>query len=153
MTLSIFVFGSVVLLSATAIAVGVICLVILQQHCRSHRQDMQRLFEQMDFICTDMVMLSERLTSDAGSSATTAETKTVLDLNVTPLTTASAPRAYEMAARLARGGASCEELMRACGLSRHEASLLLRLQSNKDEKAVDKPVIKDQVRPRLSLAV
>jgi len=41
--------------------------------------------------------------------------------------TNAAPRGYEAAARLARSGASAEELMNTCALSRHEAELLVRL--------------------------
>lgn len=41
--------------------------------------------------------------------------------------TNAAPRGYEVAARLARNGASAEELMHTCALSRHEAELLVRL--------------------------
>jgi hypothetical protein len=43
--------------------------------------------------------------------------------------TNAAPRGYEVAARLARNGASSEELMNTCALSRHEAELLVRLNS------------------------
>lgn len=41
--------------------------------------------------------------------------------------TNAAPRGYEVAARLARSGASVESLMNSCALSRHEAELLVRL--------------------------
>ncbi len=54
------------------------------------------------------------------SSADSPKTKTKSMTN-------AAPRGYEVAARLARNGASCEELMNTCALSRHEAELLVRL--------------------------
>ena len=41
--------------------------------------------------------------------------------------TNAAPRGYEVAARLARNGATAEELVHTCALSRHEAELLVRL--------------------------
>ena len=41
--------------------------------------------------------------------------------------TNAAPRGYEVAARLARNGATVDELMTTCALSRHEAELLVRL--------------------------
>jgi hypothetical protein len=46
-----------------------------------------------------------------------------------PLATASAAPApgYQIAIRLAKGGASREELMSGCGLSIHEAELVHRL--------------------------
>jgi len=43
--------------------------------------------------------------------------------------TNAAPRGYEVAARLARNGASAEELTNTCALSRNEAELLVRLHS------------------------
>lgn len=40
---------------------------------------------------------------------------------------AAASPGYQIAIRLAKGGASCEELMSGCGLSIHEAELVHRL--------------------------
>ncbi|HEX2586490.1 MAG TPA: DUF2802 domain-containing protein [Steroidobacteraceae bacterium] len=41
--------------------------------------------------------------------------------------TNAAPRGYEVASRLARNGATVEELVNTCALSRHEAELMVRL--------------------------
>jgi len=41
--------------------------------------------------------------------------------------TNAAPRGYEVASRLARSGATVEELVNTCALSRHEAELMVRL--------------------------
>lgn len=45
----------------------------------------------------------------------------------TPVAASAPPPGYQIAIRLARGGASREELMADCGLSQHEAQLVQRL--------------------------
>lgn len=57
--------------------------------------------------------LQRQLTTDARHAATPAAT--------------SGGSAFELAIRLARGGATTEELMSACMMSRHEAELAIRL--------------------------
>ena len=52
---------------------------------------------------------------------------------------ASAP-GYQIAIRLAKGGASREELMAGCGLSTHEADLVHRLHSPQSKPSVRKPL-------------
>lgn len=155
MSLSILEFGSIIITVLIAIGIGVALMRMHARHWRSQQQDVQRLFEQLDLVRTDLIMLSEQFTSAAPSAgACHVQVATPLsEPGRTPQINASAPRAYEMAARLARGGASCEELMHACGLSRHEATLLLRLNA---QPSAGKPAAKltgrDQSRPRLSVA-
>jgi hypothetical protein len=45
----------------------------------------------------------------------------------------SSQRGYDIAQRLAKNGSDIEELMESCGLTRHEAELLLRLHGNKNK--------------------
>jgi len=59
--------------------------------------------------------------------------------------TNAAPRGYEVAARLARNGASSEELMNTCALSRHEAELLVRL--NSGMKSLQPPALANAKQP------
>ena len=60
-----------------------------------------------------------------------------------PQQIASAPTAaapgYQIAIRLAKGGASREELMSGCGLSTHEAELVHRLHAPQSKSAARKP--------------
>jgi hypothetical protein len=60
-----------------------------------------------------------------------------------PQQLASAPAAaapgYQIAIRLAKGGASREELMSGCGLSIHEAGLVHRLHAPQSRSAARKP--------------
>jgi hypothetical protein len=51
------------------------------------------------------------------------------------LAPASSQRGYDVAARLARNGAGIEELMTSCGITRHEAELLVRLHAVKTREA------------------
>jgi alkylation response protein AidB-like acyl-CoA dehydrogenase len=53
-------------------------------------------------------------------------------------TAASASPGYQIAIRLARGGASLEELMSGCGLSTNEAELVHRLHSPNAKSAARK---------------
>ena len=61
-----------------------------------------------------------------------------------PQQIASAPTAaapgYQIAIRLAKGGASREELISGCGLSAHEAELVQRLHSPQSKPSARKPV-------------
>ena len=72
------------------------------------RRDVQRLFEQMDLTLGEL-----RLRQQQGTRAEPPSP--------------SATRSYDIALRLARNGASREELMSNCGMSRHEAELAVRL--------------------------
>ncbi|MGC3979913.1 MAG: DUF2802 domain-containing protein [Steroidobacteraceae bacterium] len=94
---------------------------------RNAERDAQRLFEQLDLVRAELMMLSERveqlnMTPRTIERPVPQEAPRVMQQN-----NAAPARGYEVAARLARGGATCEELISSCGLSRHEAELLLRL--------------------------
>lgn len=56
--------------------------------------------------------------------------------------TNAAPRGYEVASRLARNGATVEELVNTCALSRHEAELMVRLHAGM--KSTQPPATKQE---------
>jgi Protein of unknown function (DUF2802) len=101
--------------------------------------DAQRVFEQLDLIRAELMLLGDRVHSIEMPAAPMRERPAPVEIIKAPpaMASAQAPRGYEIAARLARGGATCEELVSSCGLSRHEAELLMRL--NKAEAARNKP--------------
>jgi hypothetical protein len=101
--------------------------------------DAQRMFEQLDLIRAELMLLADRVHSIEAPAAPARERPAQVEVRAPALMASaqSAPRGYEIAARLARGGATCEELISSCGLSRHEAELLMRL--NKAETARSKP--------------
>lgn len=53
---------------------------------------------------------------------------------------ASASPGYQIAIRLAKGGASLDELMSGCGLSTHEAELVYRLHAPHSRSSARKPL-------------
>lgn len=59
-----------------------------------------------------------------------------MDARLAPAGTAGAQRGYDVAARLARNGSSIEELVDSCGVTRHEAELLVRLHGAKPRELV-----------------
>lgn len=106
---------------------------------RSAACDAQRMFEQLDLIRAELMFLSERVQGLETMTPQTHARPTAPEVRAPAVTSSAAPRGYEVAARLARGGATCEELISSCGLSRHEAELLIRL--HKAEAARTKPVV------------
>lgn len=52
---------------------------------------------------------------------------------------AGAQRGYDVATRMARNGATVGELIASCGVTRHEAELLVRLHSARDREAAAPP--------------
>lgn len=94
----------------------------------SARRDVQRLFEQMDLTLGELRDVS---TSLAGGLEAIGELRLRQEGGrAAPAPVPAAPvaaRSYDIALRLARSGASREELMSNCGMSRHEAELAVRL--------------------------
>lgn len=125
--------GSLVVMWSMAGAIvvlgtAVIALAIGQRRLGAAlRRDAQRLFEQVDLALGEL----------HGVGASLSGCRQGLDelrARATPAAgpAASAPalapsRSYDIALRLARNGASREELMSSCGMSRHEAGLAVRL--------------------------
>jgi response regulator RpfG family c-di-GMP phosphodiesterase len=92
---------------------------------RAARRDAERLFEQVDIAISRLHVLEESLAEqhaqlEAGLHDVQSQTR---------IAAAAAPaqRQYETAIRLARAGTTRQELMASCGVTRHEADLLLRL--------------------------
>ncbi len=94
---------------------------------RSAERDAQRLFEQLDLVRGELMLLAERMDRIEAAPPRTIERPAAPEVRAPAVVNSPAARGYEVAARLARGGATCEELISSCGLSRHEAELMLRL--------------------------
>ena len=119
---------------------------------RSAELEAQRLFEQLDLIRGELLLLSERLEHREVVTAPVMERAPQPEARPAAVIHSPPPRGYEVAARLARGGATCDELVSGCGLSRHEAELLLRLhgaEAARNKKAPEKAV--EERRKRLSV--
>ncbi len=59
-----------------------------------------------------------------------------MEARLAPAGAAGAQRGYDVAARLARNGASIDELVDSCGVTRHEAELLVRLHGAKPREFI-----------------
>ncbi len=113
---------------AAALVTGFMILsTVLMSWRRAQRRDTQRVFEQLDIALGEIRSLGE---SNATLSARLDEVIRRMESPVRALPAPAATsgvRGYEIAARMARNGASADELMQSCGLTRHEAELLIRL--------------------------
>lgn len=69
-----------------------------------------------------------------------------LDSRIAPVTSGNSQRGYDIATRLARNGADVNEIVANCGITRHEAELLLRLHG-----AQHKPAPQVSARPNSRL--
>jgi len=63
--------------------------------------------------------------------------RTESQARLAPASLTSAQRGYDLAARLARNGATTEELVASCGITRHEAELLARLHAAKTRESFE----------------
>jgi hypothetical protein len=106
---------------------------------RDSARDFARLSAQHDQSLNEIQRLSEKLTELAAvvhdlslpspmvSRPAAAPTPAPAPAAPQPSITPSGARGYEMAIRMARGGASIEEIVASCGTTRAEARLLRRL--------------------------
>ena len=94
------------------------------QHLCSELQrtfaEVRSLHETIAVMNARMESLSERAESDA---------------RIPQAGTVGSPRGYDLAARLAKNGAGVEELVATCGITRHEAELLTRLNVTKSRES------------------
>jgi hypothetical protein len=92
---------------------------------RDARRGAERLFEQVDIAISRLNVLEESLSEQHAELE--RRLRSVQSQTRIAAATAPAQRQYETAIRLARAGSSRDELMSSCGVTRHEAELLLRL--------------------------
>lgn len=107
---------------------------------RAAARDTQRVFEQLDLLRADMLELAEQIKA-VGARAQEREAAEDNAARFALMPSQTGPRGYEVAVRLAKSGATREELISNCGISRHEAELLLRLHgaAAKDSNAAKDP--------------
>jgi hypothetical protein len=106
-------------------ACGVLSWAIVRWR-RQLELDARRLFEQMDLALVELRTVQEivqRLESRLATLAGQVEAGS----RAAPPATGAAARGYELAVRLAKRGAPVDEIVSTCGITRHEAELLVRL--------------------------
>lgn len=121
---------------------------------KAAERDTQRVFEQLDLILGELREVASRIDAQPVQPSAPAGVDAAARFAIAP---PAGPRGYEVAVRLAKNGASREELISSCGISRHEADLLLRLhgakrgESQTSEAKAEEQSSKTQPRPRLSV--
>jgi hypothetical protein len=136
---------------AVALLAGLLIFAWAFRHWRrASMRDTQRVFEQLDLVRSELLIMKEvmhhtthrdgqrggRETGrDLGLSATNRDTANsrvaAYDARLPMAATGGAVRGYEIAARMARNGAGKDELIRSCGITTHEAELLVKLHGHK----------------------
>jgi hypothetical protein len=110
---------------AIALVCGFLVLAwALSQWRRNAQRDTQRVFEQLDLVRSELLIMKEVMHDAAHRSE-----RPNIEQRLPSAPPATAVRGYEIAARMARNGASKEELMRSAGITPHEAELLVKLHS------------------------
>lgn len=92
----------------------------LHEHLERAFAEVRSLHETVTVMSARLEALSERAESDA---------------RLAPAGVSSSQRGYDLAARLARTGAAVEELVASCGITRHEAELLMRLHGTRSRES------------------
>lgn len=134
----------------TMIAASVGFYFSMRRARRASEAHMQRVFEQVDLSLGELRDLQTTIVAMESQLAYVVE-RAEAEARRTPAPTVAAPRGYDIAARLAKNGASGDELVASCGITRHEAELLVRLHgkqtsvgaaasSSRKEVNVEKPL-------------
>jgi hypothetical protein len=97
---------------------------------RAAIKDTQRVFEQLDLVRSELLIMREVMHHAAHRVDSVAHQVTQ-ETRLTQPAASGAARGYEIAARMARNGAAKDELIKSCGLTAHEAELLIKLHGQK----------------------
>jgi hypothetical protein len=97
---------------------------------RSDERDAQHLRQQMDRAFGELRSLHETVTVMSARLEALSD-RADNESRLAPAGTIGAQRGYDLATRLARNGAEVDELVSTCGITRHEAELLVRLHASK----------------------
>jgi hypothetical protein len=112
-----------------ALLIGFSVLTWVVSHWRrASRADTQRLFEQLDLLLGEVRNQAELIQQTVARVDALSERMTQTAQSMpAPAAGVAGVRGYETAIRMARNGSSAQQLMESCGLTRHEAELLIRL--------------------------
>jgi hypothetical protein len=99
---------------------------------RADERSTQQLHAKLDRSFTELRSLHETV-SVMSARLDSMNRESEIDARLAP---ASSQRGYDVATRLARNGAGVEELIANCGITRHEAELLVRLHGARAAESV-----------------
>jgi hypothetical protein len=119
-----------------------------EQHNIRLQQQLERAFGELRSLHETVIVMSARIESLSERSE--------VGSRLAPASSTAPQRGYDMATRLAKNGADADELIANCGITRHEAELLLRLHGSKrgGEVAISrlKQHAQESTRPQLTPA-
>jgi len=132
---------------AVALVLGLLIFAWAFRHWRrAASRDTQRVFEQLDLVRSELLIMKEVMHHSAHRTDPAPRNRPATNYDL-PAPTHSAPRVlaapnatprgYEIAARMARNGAGKDELIRSCGITGHEAELLVKLHGQRRAGAAD----------------
>jgi len=110
-------------------AFGIFALAFIRWRRTDERND-ARLFAHLERAFAEVRSLHETVAVMSARIESMSE-RTEMDTRLAPAGMVSSQRGYEVATRLARNGAGADELVGSCGVTRHEAELLVRLHGAK----------------------
>jgi hypothetical protein len=133
---------------AVALVLGLLIFAWAFRHWRrAAMRDTQRVFEQLDLVRSELLIMKEVMhhtthketqqtvghgnSSRRNAAPSASERVTTFDARVPVAPMNNTARGYEIAARMARNGAGKDELIRNCGITTHEAELLVKLHGHK----------------------
>jgi hypothetical protein len=108
--------------------IGAVCVFALAfiRWRRADEQNTLRLQQQFERAFAEIRSLHETVTVMSARIEAMSE-RAEVGTRLAPASVAAPQRGYDMATRLAKNGADADELMSNCGITRHEAELLVRL--------------------------
>jgi hypothetical protein len=121
---------------AVALVLGLLIFAWAFRHWRrAASRDTQRVFEQLDLVRSELLIMKEVMHHSAHRTDTVPANRGAAHYTMPATHNTSrllatpngAARGYETAARMARNGAGKDELIRSCGTTSHEAELLVKL--------------------------
>jgi len=132
---------------AVALVLGLLIFAWAFRHWRrAASRDTQRVFEQLDLVRSELLIMKEVMhhsahrTDSVPANRSTKHYDLPAATHSTPrllATTNASGRGYEIAARMARNGAGKDELIRSCGITGHEAELLVKLHGQRHGGGAD----------------
>jgi hypothetical protein len=114
------------------VLVGALCVFALafirwrrmdELHNQRLQQQLERAFGELRSLHETVIVMNARIES--------MSERNEVGSRLAPASATAPQRGYDMATRLAKNGADVDELIANCGITRHEAELLLRLHGTK----------------------
>ncbi len=123
----------IVLIAVRAVVlIGALCVFALAfiRWRRTDEQNNARMAQQLERAFNELRSLHETVTVMSARIESMSE-RAEVGTRLAPASIVASQRGYDMATRLAKNGADADELIANCGITRHEADLLVRLHGAK----------------------